>query len=172
MHLDTLKDIYKLDSHSLYKDQYLNKMALAYLTSDQQSEYKLYHQYLFRSDIWLNHIKENYNYDVITESDKLNITDPKIRKKLDEYSYIFVGYIKQKYAKKYSELFLSLHHLEGWRDFPEHYNICGYSVKNRDSKYDYLYENTIELGFKDILLPIEVESEIGKQLIKWSKKLK
>jgi hypothetical protein len=171
MHLDTFKDLYKIESNILFKDEYLKSFALAYLNSNQSSKYKLYHQYLFRSDVWIPHIQQ-YSENVYTPSGELNLEDEKIRRKIDECSHIFVGYVKLKYAKKYSELFLSIHYHDAWRNEPACYNICGYSVCSHIKRYDYMFENEIALGYRDLNLPIIIEDDIGKQLIRWHKKLK
>jgi hypothetical protein len=35
-----------------------------------------------------------------------------------------------------------------------------------------MFENEIALGYRDLNLPIIIEDDIGKQLIRWHKKLK
>lgn len=168
MQLQKIKNTYIFEENGFYKHDLLKPFAQTFLNSNQSSTYNLYHQYIFRSDIWESHIKEHYIYRL--KENEFNWSNPDIQDLIEEHSHFFVGYIKPKYKKKYCELFLVLHKMQPWRLDPrEYYKVNGYSINTHEDRYLYMYDNTIDLGYKNIELPISIDSEIQKTIKSWHK---
>lgn len=162
--LNTIKNFYNIEDNTLYKNTYLKLFANTFLSSEQKSEYKLYHQYVFRSNI----VKEGIlTYDYYLIKDKEFAWDlPELQNVIFERSSIFVGYIKPKRAKVYKELFLTLHKYEH-----NEYEVNGFTVKYKDLKYQYLFEDILDLGYRNFEYTISFCDDIEKSVVKWYKKL-
>lgn len=171
MQLQKIKETYRFEENSIFKNEYLKTFAEAFLNSSQPSEYQLYHQYMFRSEIWENHIKNHYSY--LLKDQEFSWDNPDIQHIIDDNSHIFVGYIKAKYKKKYSELFLSIKHMSPWRNDPKEFNkITGFCINLHDKRYDYMYANTIDFDYKHFIYPILFEEDIYKSIKIWTNRVK
>lgn len=171
MQLQKIKNTYMLEENGFYKNELLKPFAQSFLNSIQPTKYKLYHQYIFRSEIWEKHIKEQYDYKL--KDSEFSWSNPNIQDIIEEHSHFFVGYIKPKYKKKYCELFLSIRRMKPWRLDPrDFYHVNGYSINIHDNRYSYMYENTVELGYKSIDVPIIIDDgDILKAIKFWNKKI-
>ena len=170
MELQRLKDQFSIEDNQLFKNHDIRRIAETFLPSDQPSDYKLFHQYVFRSDIWEKHIKENYGYRL--NSSEFSWNNPEIQDIIEDNSHFFVGYVKAKYKRKYSELFLSIKKYSPYRSNPNHvYKVTGYCVNIHDKDFYYMYENTIELGYRHFEHPIIVDTEINKAMQTWIKRI-
>ena len=156
-----LKNIYNYEKNHLFQDDILRKFALAYLNSNQQSEYKLYHQYIFRSDIAENHIKEHYSYKL--KNSKFSWNNQNIKEQLIDWSHYFIGYTKFSNTDNFCELFLSMKFFDG-----KQYHCTGFCVNTHDPKYNYSFENTIELNYTNFDYPIYIDDDLGKHIKKFA----
>lgn len=161
---DKLKQLYNLDDNFLYKNSLISIFANKFLSSTQSSKYQLFHKYIFRSDNIKKYIEEHYFYKL--ENDKFSWKNKKIQKEINEWATIFVGFTKFPKIKNYCELFLSFHTIDNL-------NYCtGFSVNTNEPIYEYIFDNSIDLGYTHFKQPVEIDKELTINIKKFAKSIK
>ena len=162
MNLTGIKTQYNLENNFLYKDVILSKFANVFLSSKQASIYKLYHKYVFRSDVVEKHITETYPWHF--KNSKFSWDNPDIQEQINDWSYYFIGYTRFSTTEEYCELFLSIKDFDA---IDKTYHCTGFSVNTHDSKYNYSFENMIDFGYTEFKYPILIDNDLGLHIKKF-----